>query len=66
MLKEIESFEAAEPNGKCYTVKCFQLSRSPEARLFKTTEGVFLKAINDLTFNILGSGRILYRREESV
>ena len=66
MLKEIERFEAAEPNGKRYIVKCFQTSQSPEARLFKTAEGVFLKTINDLTFSILGSGRILYRLQESV
>ena len=66
VLKEIESFEATELNGKRYTVQCFQASKSPEAKLFKTAEGVFLKAINDFTFNILGSGRVLYRQQESV
>jgi len=74
MLKEIERFTAKEPNGKCYTVSCFQefLTRKTAAvsstavassRFFKTSEGIFLKAIDDVTFNILGTGKMLYKAD---
>jgi hypothetical protein len=74
MLRELERFTAREPNGKTHTVSCFQeihtsaeitnLPALSDSRLFKTTDGIFLKAINDVTFRILGSGRLLYKHDQ--
>ena len=74
MQREVERFIAEEPNGNCYIVSCFQeftrtdredgASLLPGSKYFRTCDGVFLKAIDEFTFNILGSGRLLYKRDK--
>jgi hypothetical protein len=74
MLRELERFTAREPNGKTHTVSCFQeihagteITNLPvlsDSRFFKTTDGIFLKPVNDFTFRILGSGRFLYKHDQ--
>lgn len=73
MLREVERFIAEEPNGSRHTVSCFQefgkadrqsgSAIAPGSKHFRTTNGVFLKAVNEFTFNILGSGKMLYKQE---
>jgi len=59
MQKEIERFIAAEPNGNRYIVRCFQefikteMNLLPGSKYFRTTDGIFLKAIDDFSFKIL-------------
>ena len=73
MLKEVERFIATEPNGNCHTVSCFQefikvkeptgVALRPGTKLFKTSSGVFLKEVDNFTYHILGSGKLLHKQE---
>ena len=69
MQREVERFAAEEPNGNRHMISCVQEFKKtagqgwiPESRHFRTAEGVFLKMLDDCTFRILGSGRMLRRR----
>ena len=69
-MKEIERFIAEEVNGKRYTVSCLQEIRKteegvllPDVKHYRTSNGEFLKALDDSTFNILGSGKMIYKNK---
>jgi hypothetical protein len=72
MLREVERFTAKEPNGICHTVSCLQeyvrrkaengVALLPGTKLFRTSSGVFLKEVDEFTFHILGSGKMLHKQ----
>ncbi len=67
-MKEVERFIAEEVNGRRHTVSCLQEIRKnvsetslPEVKHYKTASGALLKAIDDSTFHILGTDKVLYK-----
>ncbi len=67
-MKEIERFIAEEANGTRHTISCLQEIRKAQdgeqRKHYKTSNGEFLKAIDEHTFNVLGSGRMLYKNTQ--
>ena len=67
-MKEVERFIAEEISGKRYTVSCLQEIRKnrgepllPEVKHYRTSNGELLKALDESTFHILGSNKVLHR-----
>ena len=67
-MKEVERFIAEEVNGRRHTVSCLQEIRKndndkslPEIKHYKTENGALLKAIDDSTFHLLGTDKLLYK-----
>jgi hypothetical protein len=67
-MKEIERFIAEGRCGKRYTVSCLQEIikndgevLSPEVKHYRTSDGELLKAIDESTFHILGSDKVIYK-----
>ena len=67
-MKEVERFIAEEVNGKRHTVSCLQEIRKnaseaslPPMKLYRTSSGALLKAIDESTFHMLGTDKVLYK-----
>ena len=65
-MKEIERFIAEARCGKRYTVSCLQEiiknsgeESAPDVRHYRTSDGELLKAIDESTFHILGSDKVI-------